>query len=565
MATARFTTLPRSTRSIPKDAAAVPRARFDWSVDWGITVTETPPRSTDMPAKQTTTWKRTRQSLTIVLTFAGWAVACGEPPGGSSGTGGTPDGGGGLLSGAGGTSSGGGSDAGSGGSSGGAQTTGGSDPMGGAASGGGSSISCTFEVTSSEISPGMATVGIVEWSLTGATPDSAKVVFELDDADSALLNLGGEAPVDLSQPNFRTLLLGLKQERDYTFHIEAVVDGQSCSSEAFALPTTGMLPEVPETTVEVMAADKREPGFILGTTGVAFGQSGSDGPALAYIVDADGDIVWAAPAPSSPTRATLDYEGKYMWMLNNNVQNGSGEMRYLSLDGLDGQEDVEGLSKAHHDFTVMPGGKVAAMVWVGSGSDPESDLVIRSPDGTIETPFRIGANLYASSSYHCNAIHYLPEDDSFTISDRNPDLYVKVSASGELKWQLGGNCSNAPAGPDKCSAQSWEVNHGHQLLGDGKFVLFNNTDDETSHVLEFQITETDSSMTASLIKDYTGTAASPVLGDVQRLPGGNTLIIYSTAAQMVEVDSSWNVVQTFGGSVGYASWRPTLYGPPLRL
>ncbi len=55
------------------------------------------------------------------------------------------------------------------------------------------------------------------------------------------------------------------------------------------------------------------------------------------------------------------------------------------------------------------------------------------------------------------------------------------------------------------------------------------------------------------------------MGDVQRLPGGNTLVTYSTDAKIVELDSSWNEVQTFSARVGYTSWRPTLYGPPPRL
>ena len=49
-----------------------------------------------------------------------------------------------------------------------------------------------------------------------------------------------------------------------------------------------------------------------------------------------------------------------------------------------------------------------------------------------------------------------------------------------------------------------------------------------------------------------------------RIPGGNTLITYSNAGTIVELDPSWNEVQTLTVPVGYASWRPTLYGPPLR-
>ena len=55
------------------------------------------------------------------------------------------------------------------------------------------------------------------------------------------------------------------------------------------------------------------------------------------------------------------------------------------------------------------------------------------------------------------------------------------------------------------------------------------------------------------------------MGDVQRLPGGNTLVTYTTDGTIVELDPSWNEVQTFSGRFGYSNWRPTLYGPPLRL
>ena len=58
-----------------------------------------------------------------------------------------------------------------------------------------------------------------------------------------------------------------------------------------------------------------------------------------------------------------------------------------------------------------------------------------------------------------------------------------------------------------------------------------------------------------------------MLGDVQRLPNGNTLVTYSTKGLIQELDSSWNIVQTLkssSNSYGYADWRETLYGPPLR-
>jgi hypothetical protein len=259
----------------------------------------------------------------------------------------------------------------------------------------------------------------------------------------------------------------------------------------------------------------------------------------------------------------MDYEGENLWMIALNVLNSGGEMRYVSMDGEQEQRDVAGLEFAHHDFTVMPGGKVAALVWREPGVDPESDLVVRSPDGTVQRPFTIGRNLYLSDTFHANAIHYVPFDESFTISDRNPNLLVKVGASGALDWQVGGTCAGAPTG-DRCVPGAWQVNHGHHLLEDGKLLVFSNGDSGSSQVMELQLNDRPSSFTATLVNEHTDDIAGRTLGDVQRLPGRNTLVTHSSDGTIIELDSSWNEVQRFSVRVGYSSWRPTLYGPPSR-
>lgn len=417
---------------------------------------------------------------------------------------------------------------------------------------------CEFTVTRDEVSAPIATVGVIEWSLAGTPPSSAKVVYALKNADPALLNQGGEAPVQLGNAGYRTLLLGLKQSRDYAFRIQATRGGTVCVSPEYALPTTGTLAGAPRVTVNVARPDQRQPGFIVTSSGTAVPDSG-------FIIDADGEIVWFFPGPLNTTRAQMDYEGNTMWMVTANPINELGEVRSVSMDGEQVQLNVPGFDFAHHDLTVMPGGKVAALVWSTPANDPPSDLVIRSPDGQVTTAFTIDARVYQSQTFHANAVHYLPADDSFTISDRNPNVVVKVSATGVPQWQLGGVCDGAPSGAH-CSPQSWRVNHGHQLLDDGTVLLFNNTDTpDVAHVLEFHLDDAPGALSATLVRDYTGTAASATQGDVQRLPGGNTLITYSEAGQIVEVDGDWNQVQSFSVRAGYSSWRPTLYGPPLRL
>ena len=52
-------------------------------------------------------------------------------------------------------------------------------------------------------------------------------------------------------------------------------------------------------------------------------------------------------------------------------------------------------------------------------------------------------------------------------------------------------------------------------------------------------------------------------GDVQRLPGGNTLVTFSIAGVIHETDPDGNLLMEIRGDIfGYAEWRSALYGPP---
>ncbi len=65
---------------------------------------------------------------------------------------------------------------------------------------------------------------------------------------------------------------------------------------------------------------------------------------------------------------------------------------------------------------------------------------------------------------------------------------------------------------------------------------------------------------------YDSGDVSANLGDVQRLPGGNTLVTFSNDSIVHEVTPDKEVVLEWTGSagtrIGYAEWRPSLYGAP---
>ncbi|HEY3493120.1 MAG TPA: aryl-sulfate sulfotransferase [Polyangiaceae bacterium] len=503
------------------------------------------------------------------------AGAAGTSGGGGSGGGGSGGAAGNAASGAGGTagdSTGSGGtasagNAGTGASSGTAGTTAGSGGTGSGA-GGSAGANCAFSVDVAA-SPHIPSVGIVEWSTTLAGVSRANVVYELDGAGDDVLNRGGAAPVELAGERHRTLLLGLKPERTYTVHVEAeTADGTRCRSEGHTL-ATGALAGAPSVTRTAPLANAQARGFIVTCGGV-----GSRGPVI--IVDADGDVVWTAPAPDSCSRARIDYEGKRLWMLAINPANRGGDLRSISMDGAEKQASLPGLERAHHDLAVLPGGRIAVFAWIGTGYDPESDLLEWRPDGSVTRLFRVGGNLYAggqsvfggsAQSYHCNSITYLPDDDSFTIGDRNPNLFVKVSRSGTPVWQFGGSCSAARA--PRCVPGSWRVNHGHHLLDDGTFVFFSNADWQAStpsSVEEFQLDMSEApSASARGHWPGAGNEHSDTLGDAERLPNGNTLVTFSNNGMIYELDPDWNVVQTLRAtSFGYTEWRESLYGPPWR-
>ena len=58
-----------------------------------------------------------------------------------------------------------------------------------------------------------------------------------------------------------------------------------------------------------------------------------------------------------------------------------------------------------------------------------------------------------------------------------------------------------------------------------------------------------------------------IMGDVQRMPNGNTIVAYSTKGVLHEVNAAMTMLQTWkwtqaGQTFGYIEKRATLYGPP---
>src|SRR5690606_28953361 len=95
---------------------------------------------------------------------------------------------------------------------------------------------------------------------------------------------------------------------------------------------------------------------------------------------------------------------------------------------------------------------------------------------------------------------------------------------------------------------AWLRQHGHHFTSPTRVVFYNNNGggDATARSSIAVELELDlQKRTATRVWQYVGGETSTTLGDVQRLPNGNTLITYSNAATLREVTPELEEVQSW--------------------
>ena len=492
--------------------------------------------------------------------------------GGNTGTGGNVRGtGGSVTTGTGGKATGG--STGTGGSSstggstgtGGSPGTGGSSATGGSTGTGGTSTSCTITPTSS-ISTKIPTVGIVTFTSTLASPTSASIKFGLD------TNYGMTAPVDLTQTNYRTLLLGMKASKTYHYQITVTNSSGSCSS-ADQMITTGAKPNgggLPTLTITTNNKAALWGGFlVIGSYQGATNQS--------FILDADGDFVWWYGDGSDGCGTRMSYDGKYMWINNGNVPatTGSTHVHRVTMDGMTDTDFSTPFNNMSHQVTPLPDGSVA---FYSSGSNGCDDIKIFPANGTATSTATTVVNARTAhggtGACHVNNIEYSQTDDTLVFSDLDNDCLTKVSkTTGSTVWVLNGNTMGITS---TFTGDLWSGGeHGFHMLSTTDILLFNNNDSaSSSQALELTLDTTAKKSTKKW--SYTPSTAVPVmvLGDVQRMTtagpsgagNGNTMVDFGTGNKVHEVDANGNLLQEIKSQYpfGFMEKRASLYGAPTR-
>jgi hypothetical protein len=271
----------------------------------------------------------------------------------------------------------------------------------------------------------------------------------------------------------------------------------------------------------------------------------------------------------------MTYDGKSMWIANDNVpqQTAGSHVGRVSMDGVTWEDKSTEFKDFNHDLTVLPDETVIFIAYNSNGCD---DVVERSPSGAVHTIVNAGKPFGTASGCHCNAIQYDPSDDTVIVSEDNHSGYFKTDRKGEVKWVLNGGSSYNQFDKSGGGATGWTGNHNLHIIGKNHILFFNNgvsayqpgTKPATAREIKL---DTDA-MTTSEVWSYQSspTITNAVMGDVQRLDNGNTIIAYSTAGTIHEVDANKTVLQTLvwsglsSAGFGYITKRKTLYGKPPR-
>jgi len=348
-------------------------------------------------------------------------------------------------------------------------------------------------------------------------------------------------------------LIGLRAETDHRVQVISVDgDGLESRGEEVVHATEPMPFPTAAYHVTVHRDNRMEPGWTLSNMVMEYAVS----RVVAVMHDAPGELVWYHDM--GPEEGFADVEvsmvdGDHV-LIGGSIPPGTRPTE-VDLWGdvvwegpLQGELGTAG--SMHHSFKKLSNGNYLALVH--DHEDPNEVIHDRvdeiSPDLGVAVHWSSLAIPDNWDGYlQGNNVHVDEDEDALYYNSRFTSRVYKVDrTTGELLWVLG---------EDGDFAMTTEHDHpwfgrahAAKPLPNGNILLYDNgpTDREFTRVAEYAV-DTDA-MTASLEWEYDGTVnddpwIADALGDVDRLPNGNTLICAGTMrredtqSRILEVDS----------------------------
>jgi len=398
----------------------------------------------------------------------------------------------------------------------------------------------------------------MELSWRSPEPAHARLRYGLESTEEQSLLVGTEA----STEHLIQLHL-LRPGTEYSFEVELLDGDEVVDSESGSFVTNEVPDLLPELEVELDELDEHR--FIV--------TSLLGDPHAAVVIHQDGYYAWwhievddgltLARARMGPGGESIYYSAydRGEWVGPDAVY----EFRRVVLG--EGIAEKREARYHHHDFVVLDDGTIG---WIRSdhqeveGETYRGDAIVETaPDGAERVVWSSWDHLEHGLSpdcndstgtiwTHANALHYDPDSDTYHISVREMDTVVAVDrASGETLWELGGCESDF----DMSGTLGFDGQHQIQPV-DGGLLLYDNRPSEAySRVVEFALDHDAGTATERWIYSADDAYLTDILGDVHRLPSGDTIVTWSTTGRMEQVDQHgelrWQARFGFGTVVGY--------------
>ncbi len=392
-------------------------------------------------------------------------------------------------------------------------------------------------------SESMGSVLIATW--TTDEPTISHVAF----GEGSAFDLA--SPVETAaSTTHQALLLGAPPDTDITLKV-VLADGSE--SAPITVPTDPLPLETP--SLDVTSPEGNDLWTVMTILG------GTNGPA---IVSPSGRIVWFYPDSRGLDvyRARLSIDGASVLYNAASVSGDPADNSEIVRVSLDGNTETSTLVPLlAHDFVELPDGTITAMVTeYRDGTDGEpirgDSLVEIAPDGTQTVVwdswmcFDPEVDVVSASETgwtFANALDYLPDEDMYAMSLRNFSTIIKIDrVTGDCPWSMG------DIGADiQPTGEVFLHEHQFEFVDADTLVIFDNSGGRNgSRALEYAITED----SATAVWSY---SADPeidtfVLGDVDRLDNGDTLVDFAVGGQVDRVDPDGNLLWRINSPLGYA-------------
>ena len=420
-----------------------------------------------------------------------------------------------------------------------------------------------------EVSSAIVTVVTVRWTTTD--PTSGFVQWGQGE------ELGSErASAATDTTSHEVQLRGLLADTTYGYRVVADRDGEVYAEQSGTVTTPPLPSELQQFGISVdgSGGGHADGGYIFTPL-----VSGEEFP---VILDRDGNVVWYHIDQVIPKTRILGVQpscdGESVWFNSIDAVGDQLAMAWIVRVSWDGTEVQHYEVLEHnHDFVELPDGSVGTLFHdyreVGQDNIRGDRIVELQPDGTIVDVWSVWDHfVYEDEVYlpgtgwsHANALEYLPHEDAYYVSLRNFAAIVKVDrATRELVWVLGGGHSDFAFEGNPPFADQ----HGFEILG-GSMLIFDNGTVSRYESQALDVAFDTVTWTAEPTWSYLSDPPVfvPAGGDVKRLPSGNTLVTWSTAGQIDEVDADdqcvWKANLALGAGFFYVNWQGDLYEPEL--